>query len=266
VSQIPYLLSLTRTTPLMLVLAACAACAALERAIVESQGGRALVVLAVPALLLLILFVRWTPALGVLLVFGGLSMAASISVPPARVRKVAAAFGIAAAAGAVLVAMTADRRSVELTPADAGLYRFARAAAPRDALFIVPPGLDGFRFFAQRGVYVDWRLFPTPSPKLLPVWFSRLTQVAGADEALLRTRGWESVPLWDASYARQNTPDRIASLLASSGADYFVSDLSAPGAVRPAPSDVQSAGLEASFANARFTVYHLRNDAQLDGE
>ena len=79
------------------------------------------------------------------------------------------------------------------------MYAFARAAPPRDALFIVPPGLDAFRFFARRGIYVDWRLFPTPVPALLPLWRHRLDEVAAPDTHTLQARGWPAVPLWDES-------------------------------------------------------------------
>ena len=260
-SQIPYLLSLTRTTPLLIVLCATTAVAALERIVIESSNERTVVVLATPMLLLLIIFVAWTPELAALLAFGSVALAAVLKTRSLRMQWVATAFGIVTCAAALVHAVARDQRTVDVAPSDAALFAYARTASPPDALFIVPPGLDGFRFFAQRAVYVDWRLFPTPAPKLLPVWFARLKEVAAPDDSILKTRGWDSVPLWDASYARRNTPDRIAHLLSDTGADYFVSDISQRKAIRPDSRDLSSAGLETTFVNSRFVVYRRQTNA-----
>jgi hypothetical protein len=160
-----------------------------------------------------------------------------------------------AALAAVAHSVSTDRRALDVPADEARLYGFARSADPPDALFIVPPGLDRFRFFAERAVYVDWRMFPTPLPPLLPVWFARLKEVARPDAAALAGQGWPSVPLWDASYGRSNPPRRVAELLALADADYFVWDRLMGGAVTSSSDAVAQAGVEIAFQNSRFVVY-----------
>jgi hypothetical protein len=144
-----------------------------------------------------------------------------------------------------------------LSPDEAGLYRWA-AGTPTNALFIVPPGLQGFRFYGRRSVYVDFKLFPPATPSSSPEWRRRMELVAAPDRLALRSPGWSGVPQWDRTYANRNTPARIVTLLRETGADYLVWDrsgLDLPPYVPIERPDVP--GLALAFHNSRFEVYAL---------
>ncbi|HEX5386785.1 MAG TPA: DUF6798 domain-containing protein, partial [Gemmatimonadales bacterium] len=131
-----------------------------------------------------------------------------------------------------------------------------------DALFIVPPGMEGFREYARRSIYVDFKLFPASTVSAVPEWRERLDLISAPDGAARAAAGWPAVPLWDRSYASRNTPARIAELLRTTGADYFVWDrrgLDVPPYVS-LPRDPDPA-VHVVYANDRFEVYALAGAA-----
>jgi hypothetical protein len=170
----------------------------------------------------------------------------------------ALAVGLLVVAVVSVQRMRADTRlDALLTPDESGLYRWASATSPQ-ALFIIPPGMQGFRFYARRSVYVDFKLFPPATPSTTPEWRRRMELVAAPDRRALDSPGWSGVPQWDRTYANRNTPERIVTLLRQTGADYLVWDrtgLDLPPYVPivrpPAPAAT------VVFENARFQVYGL---------
>lgn len=60
---------------------------------------------------------------------------------------------------------------------EAALYS-AMSKTPRDALFLIPPQLQGFRLSAQRAVVVDWKSTPYLG-SLLVEWHRRISDVSG---------------------------------------------------------------------------------------
>jgi hypothetical protein len=122
----------------------------------------------------------------------------------------------------------------------------------------VPPGLERFRFYARRSVYVDLKLFSPAVPRAGPLWRTRLEEVADPDAATLQPRGWPSIETpWDRSYAARNTPERIAWLLRYTGADFFVSQAGIPGAAPISEDTLASAHLVCAYRNDRYEVYQL---------
>jgi len=76
--------------------------------------------------------------------------------------------------------------------------RWARERTPREAIFLVPPGLDAFRIVARRAVVVDWKALPFPD-QALREWRARMLDcygpvTGGGFEALERLdRAYEGV-------------------------------------------------------------------------
>jgi hypothetical protein len=202
----------------------------------------------------LLLYVGWQlPLAGLVIATVGLRVVSGSS----RVRWALAA--LSAAVVALGIARIADgtRLRAPLSPEEAELYRWARTTAPR-SLFVIPPGLQGFRFYARRSVYVDFKLFPPATPASAPEWRRRMELVAAPDSLALRSPGWLGVPQWDRTYANRNTPERIAQLLGVTGADYLVWDrrgLEVPPYVPVNRAAVGGATL--TYSNARFEVYGL---------
>jgi hypothetical protein len=279
----PYLLGLSRTTPVFLVLGGTLAVAVIERRL---QRG------SVPAYLERIRSVArgveaWLPAhslrmIGMVLSLGVVVLALVASrhihgasrlaytapvllgvVALLRARRHQRSTAEAAVAMSVAVICLAwivafHPRAAVVGPEKAGVFSWSRQSTLDTALFIVPPGLQEFRLYTRRSVYVDVKLFSPAVPSAGPLWRQRLVHVAAPDTATLEYRGWPGMnDVWDRSYAAHNTPERIGWLLRSTGANFFVRDLAAP-ATRPmAPNAFASVGLTIAYRNQRYEVYEL---------
>ena len=139
------------------------------------------------------------------------------------------------------------------------LHNWVQNDTSKDALFIVPPGMESFRHYCLRSVYVDFKFFPTAVPAMLPEWRRRLEQVAAPDSVALASKGIPAVAEWDRTYANRNTPQRIAELLTETDADYLVWDrqgLDRPPYVPVDRHDDPRVGV--CFENDRFCVYRRK--------
>lgn len=260
-SVLPYMLHLTRTTPLLLVLALILFMAGIEAA-VRNWGGfepheRLIALPAVAA------------TLGTLLVFQASSSAAPLAAIAGafallladvkRRRRVFRALSVllAAAGLAGLVhAVATDPIEAGLGMEERALYHWAGQETAREALFVIPPGLQGFRLHARRSVFVDFKTIPSATPELVLEWRRRLETIARPDRTAREARGWLGLPLWDRAYAYANTPERIAGLMADTGADYVVWDrhglLVPPFLPAQRPDDPR---VRTVYENDRFLVY-----------
>jgi hypothetical protein len=170
---------------------------------------------------------------------------------------------VLALAGAVALACFGwsavhDRKVAPVPSRDAGLFQWAQQSTPGTALFVIPPGMDAFRYYSRRSVYVDLKLFSPAVPRAVPVWRARLDEIADPDSATLQHQGWPGIEVhWDRRYAVRNTPDRIAWLLRHTGADYFVSRSGLPGAAPLWENTLASAHLVTAYHNDRYEVYRL---------
>ncbi len=266
-SLLPFQLHLTRTTPLLLVLSAVAATTAFEREVLcrgESHGplrwGRVLFWCPVIWICLTLILggTVWTPAL-VAMVLLGLATTALTLHQGFKGHKILVGVWIVAALVAVLWHGQASTLDAPLTLEETELHTWARNDTADDALFIVPPGMEAFRYYGQRSVYVDFKYFPTATPELLPEWRRRLEQIAAPDSIALEAKGFPSVAEWDRTYANRNTPRRIAGLLAETDADYLVWDRQ--GLDRPPYVPVDRRGdprVGICFENDRFCVYRRK--------
>jgi len=263
-SVLPFLLTLTRTSPLLVVLLAVLAIGGLERFLDNRNSAVPFhlpvgVALGIALALLLRMFGIWEGASLTLLLLALLLRGLGVGSTQARVGPRLLGGGLAVVA---LVALVATLRTdkLEVTPSReaAELFEWSRERTPRDALFIVPPGLEEFRWFAERGAYVDFKLFPPASIDSIATWRERLDEVAAPDRHARSLDGWRAARDFDRCYAARNTPERIAALLTSSGASYLVWDadgLRIPPLTGSDRTPVH--GLAEVFHNARFTVYRL---------
>lgn len=265
---LPYLLALTRTSPLLLVLFCSVAVAGFDIFLRTPDRDVPFHLLAGVALglaiaLALRLFVQWNaPA------FGLLGFASLLALRHGTTRgaffRSTPLFVLTAVIASVAVAASLRNDKIELTPPPeaAQLYAWSRRSTAPDALFIIPPGMEAFRWYAERSVYVDFKMFPPASIDAIATWRQRLEDVASPDRSALAMKGWQAARQFDRCYAARNTPARIESLLSRTGASFFVWDadgLRIPPLTGSDRSPVP--GLQEVFRNSRFTVYRLRQES-----
>jgi hypothetical protein len=245
-STLPYMLHLSRTSPLLLVSGA-----ALALAAVESRSGYPALRWVLAFVLLFLLVFPWSSTVVWFVMLSGLALLHRHARGPRRLAQVALAL-VATLSLAQMVA--SDRLEAAIPPEERAFYSWVRAKTPLEAMFIVPPGFQEFRTYTDRGVYVDFKLFASATPPLIPEWRRRLELIAAPDSATLARRGWAGMPAWDSSYARRNTPERIATLLRETGMDYFVLDLVS---ARPETAPRISQQLTVVYGTGRFRVFKL---------
>ena len=264
-SLFPFQLHLTRTTPLLLVLSGVALATAFEREILDYRStegqvrwGR---------------LIFWCPVLGIcliLLVAGTVWHLLTVALVVLCLVTIAARTSAGAHKYLVglwcltsIVALVWHGQTSTLdTPLAAEeieLHDWVQNDTSKDALFIIPPGMESFRHYCLRSIYIDFKFFPSPLPAILPEWRRRLEQVAAPDSVALAGRGIPAVAEWDRTYANRNTPQRIAELLTETDADYLVWDrqgLDRPPYVPVDRHDDPRVGI--CFENDRFCVYRRK--------
>ena len=251
-----YILDATRSSPLFFALSAALFAAAMERRVeagLTGAGWKSPVILVVAGAAGLTLLALNTTPLGW---FFALSGALLVSAPDRMVPRAALALMLV-----VLFGLTSYKVKlhpvVDQTRAD--LFDWAARETSPDALFIVPPGLQGFRLLAQRSVYADFKLGSLAQPGLAWAARARLEQIAQPGPKALAARGREAVRLWDRAYTRAATCAGMVRLMQDTGAGYFV---------RPIADRSGEAGLQPdcrghpkiAFANKRMTVYSMIHD------
>ena len=207
-------------------------------------------------------FVGWDRASLALLALAPL-VALTFEAGRARTFALAGALAaVVAGAGAGAAIRHGDRLESAPAPEAAELYAWVRDSTPAGAVFIVPPGMQEFRWHAVRSAYVDFKMFPSGTVGAIAAWRERLDDVAAPDQRARRADGWNAARELDRCYASRNSPARIAGLLERTGADYFVWD--ADGLRIPPMTGADtapSAGLGEVFHNSRFVVYRARAES-----
>ena len=256
-STLPYLLHLTRTTPVLIGLSLLLAGLGLSLALRRRRPGDVL-----GAFLLIItfatvalyqsLFQHWAFWAAIV---GGAVLAA-LSRRPSRALIVS--LGLIVTTGFAAAAWR-DPLVEPPPPGTAPLYAWVQAKTPTDALFVVPPGLQSFRLYTRRSVVVDFKTFPASTTAAIAEWRRRLELVSRPDAAARGVRGWHGLVLWDRAYADADAAS-IAALLAETGADYFVwprltrhetpfNDIPETGVPAP-PADLADHGLAVVYGGA----------------
>lgn len=62
--------------------------------------------------------------------------------------------------------------------AEKELYAWVRANTPKDALFLTPPSIEGFRLWGERAIVADWKGSPYAPSDVLE-WYHRLEDISG---------------------------------------------------------------------------------------
>ncbi len=83
---------------------------------------------------------------------------------------------------------------------DAALW--VKANGPRDAVYLVPPGRNGFSVLSQRSIVAEFKLNPDGS-RFLAEWFERLRDLSGGE--LPTGRGFENRRPLDKAFAKLTT-------------------------------------------------------------
>jgi hypothetical protein len=249
-----YILDATRSSPLFFALSAALFAAAIEQrteAGLTGAGWGSPVMLVLAGIAgLMILMLNTTP-LGWFFALSGVLL---ISAPGRAIPRIAMALLLAATFGwsayKIDLRPPIDRHRTEL-------FDWAANETRADALFIVPPGLHGFRLLALRSVYADMRLFLIAQPGLAWATRIRLEQIAQPDAAARAARGPAAIRLWDRAYLDATDCRGIARLIEETGANYLVRQIRDPAGNRH-PPPYCGAGLPKVFANGRYAVYDAR--------
>lgn len=257
-SLFAHLLDLTRSSPLLIGLGAILFAATVERSLRAGPGqlenGERFRLATAATLVLSLLIINGT-AIGWLFAVASVGTVVLLSnVSFSRPVVALWAFG-------TLVLTYDSSRRVELNaplPTHEGeLYTWAREKTPKSALFITPASMQGFRYYARRSQFVDFKLFSMAQPAQGWVVRKRMELISSPDEATLAAAGWPGISQWDRSYAVNNTPQRTAWLLMQTGADFLVYDRQShqgdgENAIeRGIPAET---GLKVAFANGRYVV------------
>lgn len=257
----PFQAHLSRTSPLLLTLAAFALVSVFDGATAEEKRSGVrffLMSLGLTFFFLLFAQVQWSLLLGLLF---AVTLVMRL-VESTRWRQAAIAgmlvLGVAAGVHTIWAAKLGTSPETEKK----ALFNWVRGQTTADALFITPPGLEEFRYYARRSQYVDFKTFPPNRKSGICEWRRRMELVAAPDKQALEAAGWDGIIYWDRSYAVANTPARIAALLEETHADYLVYDrygLQVPPFLEVAetPDD----RLQVAYENSRFLVYRLKAPA-----
>lgn len=256
-SLIPYILDLSRTSPLLIVYSAILFGSAVER--IATGGGwvrpLAVTIAGLGGLLVVFLIFYFNSRVDLWVSIALFLTAATILAHRAGTAHtlVIAGWTLGGALALATFLLTTPTEA-RVDRADAELYGWARNSTAQDALFIVPPSFMQFRHYARRGVYADFKLFSVAQPYQGWMIRERLELISAPDAETRQAKGWDGLKEWDLSYARHNNARRAAWLLAQTGADYLVHDL------RLAPrSGVAVGAAEAEltlvFENERYLVF-----------
>ena len=120
------------------------------------------------------------------------------------------------------------------------VYAWARTTSSVDAVFVTPPDQFGFRLFARRAAYADFKSPPLTSDGLVE-WHERLCRMTGAGPN-------EKIPAHRKRWV-ESTGDELLARSKELGADYLMLDRS------PTHDRISAQPI---FSNAAFAVFALR--------
>ena len=112
-----------------------------------------------------------------------------------------------------------------------------REETPPDALFVIPIGLDAFRYFTQRSAYVDFKLFSVAQPDQAALTRRRIDLLVTPSPEEQELTGWPAVAAWGRAQRQEATCARMAEILAETEADFFLR-ITGPEEPRPDCTDL----------------------------
>ncbi len=129
-----------------------------------------------------------------------------------------------------------------------------RAETPEDALFVVPIQFAAFRHFAQRSVYVDFKMFSVAQPDQATLTRQRIEEISQPEGELRSLTGWPAAQSWDRAQHARADCETMRSVLKQTGSEYYVRLRTADS---PAPD---CANLPRDFENTLVAVYGPLSD------
>jgi hypothetical protein len=99
------------------------------------------------------------------------------------------------------------RRNAEEKSSWADVARWVRVNGPRDAVYLAPPGNNGFSVLSERSIVAEFKLNPDGA-MYLAEWFERLRDLAGGE--LPAGRGFENRKLLNKAFAKLNNEQLLA--------------------------------------------------------
>lgn len=124
-----------------------------------------------------------------------------------------------------------------------------RAETPDDALFVVPVQFQAFRHFAQRSVYVDFKMFSVAQPDQAALTRSRIIEVTDPEEEWLSLTGWPAAKRWDQDQQARIDCAAMVSILQDAEAEYYLRLVERDAPVGDCP------GLPRAMASDRLVLY-----------
>lgn len=140
----------------------------------------------------------------------------------------------------------------------AQFYAWVNENTSKDALFIGPPAMNGFRHYTQRSLYADFKMFSVAQPDQAWLTRQRLEQIAQPDAQALKETGWAGAWAWDRSYAENADCKGIAKLLEETGADYLIRQAGGEDSVARAPHCGET--VTELFRNEAYSIYRLAGE------
>ena len=241
-STLPYILDLSRSSPLLWVLASALAAAGAE---VAWRTGDSITVFLIGciAILIVILNYHWD-GFAVTAMLLGLASVAGLVVRTRFLPTVSAAIGVVAAAVSVSTASAPLDRDANFR----AFYEWAQEQTPKDAIFIAPPFVADIRELAQRPVWVDFRAVSMAQPDQIMLSRERHEQITPGFEVLPDVGGWSGARNWTIAYGLKHDASSIAAVLDRTQAAYFVT-------YQPdEPLEIAGAGLKIAYADEHVLV------------
>lgn len=250
-STLPYVLDLSRSSPLLWVLSSALAAAAAEVAWRMGDRLAAYLIGAIAALILVLNF-QWglvaVGALAVSLLAIFLATKRATIIPAMRaVPATLAATGVAA----IIVSASTASVSLDRDTNMKAFYEWARDETPKDAIFIAPPFIADIREFSQRPVWVDFRAVSMAQPDQIMLSRERHELITPGFEGLPKTGGWTGARVWTVAYGKKHDPTSIAASLSATNATYFVTYKAHE------LDDIAGAGLKIAYTDDHAVVLEL---------
>lgn len=231
-----FILDANRSSPLVFVLGPALALAGLW------TRGMSLASIATGLLLIAILAVNGTLP-GVVLATLGVAMLAL------ERRGIGTQLGAITTVAAAIVLFPPPALPRDISEETLVLLDRVRQETPQDALFVVPIQFAAFRHYAQRSVYVDFKMFSVAQPDQAALTRQRMEEVSRPTDDLKALAGWPAARLWDrAQHARADCATMEA-ILRQAKADYYVR------LVQPLETPPECPDLPRGLSSSRLALY-----------
>ncbi len=248
-SSLPYVLDLSRSSPLLWVVSAAFASAAAEKAWARGDRG-SLFLIGAPIFAIVAANYQWS-GVAVFALIISLMPVLGEAVPKIPRLFFAGAIAVAGT-GAVIVSVITTTPPLDRDPNLKDFYLWARKDSRPDGMFVAPPFIADIREFAQRSVWVDFRAVSMAQPDQMMESRRRHEAITPGFEALPPIGGWQGARLWTLAYVTRHTTMSVVDLLRRTGADYFVTYVS------DTSSEIAGAGLKIAYADDHVLVLELR--------